>query len=131
RNSGLDLGANGRVLLLPRCALQAQVLMQLADRNRVLIREGRPSGRQTMFSRKLATGLVALVLLACWASVPALAESHARIVRLSYVQGSVMIDRNTGDGFEKAFLNMPVTEGMALETKDGGRAEVEFEDGSV
>jgi len=84
-----------------------------------------------MFSRKLATGLVALVLLACWASVPALAESHARIVRLSDVQGSVMIDRNTGDGFEKAFLNMPVTEGMALETKDGGRAEVEFEDGSV
>src|SRR6187200_192790 len=83
-----------------------------------------------MFSRKLATGLVAL-LLACWASVPALAESHARIVRLSDVQVSVMIDRNTGDGFEKAFLNMPVTEGMALETKDGGRAEVEFEDGSV
>ena len=84
-----------------------------------------------MSTRKLATGLVVLVLLACWASLPALAESHARIVRLSSVEGTVMIDRNTGDGFEKAFLNMPVTEGMSLETKDGGRAEVEFEDGSV
>ena len=29
-----------------------------------------------MFSRKLATGLVVVVLLACWASLPALAESH-------------------------------------------------------
>jgi hypothetical protein len=84
-----------------------------------------------MSTRKLATGLVVLVLLACWASLPALAESHARIVRLSDVQGTVMIDRNTGDGFEKAFLNMPVIEGMVLETKDGGRAEIEFEDGSV
>jgi hypothetical protein len=83
-----------------------------------------------MFTRKLATGLVMLPSCsphqARWHI-----ESHARIVRLSDVQGSVMIDRNTGDGFEKAFLNMPVTEGMALETKDGGRAEVEFEDGSV
>ena len=84
-----------------------------------------------MFTRKLATGLVVLVLLACWATMPALAESHARIVRLSSVEGTVMIDRNTGDGFEKAFLNMPVTESMVLETKDGGRAEVEFEDGTV
>lgn len=84
-----------------------------------------------MSMRKLATGLVLTVLLACWASLPARAESHARIVRLSDVQGAVTIDRNAGDGFEKAFLNMPVTEGMVLQTKDGGRAEIEFEDGSV
>ena len=60
-----------------------------------------------MFTRKLATGLVVVVLLACWASLPALAESHARIVRLSDVQGSVMIDRNTGDGFERHFSTCP------------------------
>jgi uncharacterized protein DUF6600/FecR-like protein len=59
------------------------------------------------------------------------AESKARIVRLSEVQGDVQMDRDTGGGFEKAFLNLPVIEGAKLKTGDAGRAEVEFEDGSV
>jgi hypothetical protein len=59
------------------------------------------------------------------------AESKARIVRLSEVQGSVQMDRGTGDGFDKTFLNMPVVEGSRLKTGDDGRAEVEFEDGSA
>lgn len=80
-----------------------------------------------MSKRKLATGLVLLVMFA----LPALADSKARIVRLSDVEGTVKINRNAGDGFEKAFLNMPVTEGTVLETKNDGRAEIEFEDGSV
>ena len=63
--------------------------------------------------------------------VSAAAESKARIVRLSEVQGSVQIDRATGNGFEKGFLNLPVTEGAKLKTGDEGRAEVEFEDGSA
>ncbi len=63
--------------------------------------------------------------------VSASAESKARIVRLSDVQGVVSMDRGTGDGFEKAFLNMPVVEGARLKTGDDGRAEVEFEDGSA
>jgi hypothetical protein len=59
------------------------------------------------------------------------AESKARIVRLSDVQGTVQMDRGDGDGFAKAFLNMPVVEGAKLRTAADGRAEVEFEDGSV
>jgi len=59
------------------------------------------------------------------------AGSKARIVRLSDVQGSVQMDRGTGDGFDKTFLNMPVVEGSRLKTGDDGRAEVEFEDGSA
>jgi FecR protein len=59
------------------------------------------------------------------------AESHARIVRLSLVEGSVQIDRNTGNGYEKAFLNLPLTEGMTIATEADSRAEVEFEDGST
>jgi hypothetical protein len=59
------------------------------------------------------------------------AESKARIVRLSEVQGSVQMDRGTGDGFDKTFLNMPVVEGSRLRTGDDGRAEVEFEDGTA
>src|SRR6266550_5283511 len=59
------------------------------------------------------------------------AESKARIVRLSEVQGRVQMDRGTGDGFDKAFLNMPVVEGSGLKTGDDGRAEIEFEDGTA
>jgi hypothetical protein len=63
--------------------------------------------------------------------LPALAESQARIVRLSDVQGSVQIDKNTGLGFENAFVNLPITQDTQLRTRDNGRAEVEFEDGST
>jgi hypothetical protein len=63
--------------------------------------------------------------------VSAAAESKARIVRLSDVEGTVQMDRATGDGFEKAFLNLPVIEGSHLKTGKDGRAEIEFEDGSA
>jgi hypothetical protein len=63
-------------------------------------------------------------------TLPALGESQARIVRLSDVQGSVQIDKNTGAGFESAFVNLPITQGTQVRTGDRGRAEVEFEDGS-
>ncbi len=76
-------------------------------------------------------------LLAVWAVVAAVflvvsasAQSKARIVRLSDVEGSAQIDRGAGDGFSKAFLNLPVIEGCKLKTGKDGRAEVEFEDGS-
>ena len=73
----------------------------------------------------LTAGLCAL------AALPALADSQARIVRLSDVQGSVQIDKNSGAGFENAFVNLPITQGTQLQTRDRGRAEVEFEDGST
>jgi hypothetical protein len=59
------------------------------------------------------------------------ADSQARVVRLSEVQGDVQIDRNLGQGYEKAFLNLPITQGVKLQTRKDGRAEVEFEDGST
>jgi len=64
------------------------------------------------------------------AALPAMADSQARIVRLSDVQGSVEIDKNTGAGFEKAFINLPITQGTQVRTGENGRAEIEFEDGS-
>jgi len=63
-------------------------------------------------------------------ALPVFADSQARIVRLSDVQGSVQIDKNTGLGFEDAFVNLPITQGVQLRTGDRGRAEIEFEDGS-
>jgi hypothetical protein len=64
-------------------------------------------------------------------TVPAFADSQARVVRLSEVQGDVRVDRNTGQGLEKAFLNLPITQGVKLQTGKDGRVEVEFEDGST
>lgn len=72
----------------------------------------------------------AAVALAIFCVVPAMGESSARIVRLSDVQGTVEIDKNSGNGFENAFVNLPVTQGSKVRTGSNGRAEVEFEDGS-
>ncbi|MFY9644367.1 MAG: FecR family protein [Terriglobales bacterium] len=82
----------------------------------------------TAFRRMLA---VWAVLAAAFLVASASAESRARIVRLSEVQGTVQLDRTTGDGFDKAFINLPVIEGSKLKTGKDGRAEVEFEDGST
>lgn len=64
-------------------------------------------------------------------TVPAVADSQIRMVRLSEVQGDVQVDRNIGQGYERAFLNLPMTQGVKLRTRNDGRAEVEFEDGST
>src|SRR6202158_2554923 len=81
---------------------------------------------------KLGKTLVVLaVLAAAFLVVSASAESKARIVRLSEVEGTVQIDRSTGDGFDKAFINLPVIAGSRIKTGKDGRAEVEFEDGSA
>jgi hypothetical protein len=83
-----------------------------------------------MLMRRLAT-LFAVSLVSCWLTVPSFADSQARIVRLSQVDGDVQIDRNTGQGYEKAFLNLPVTQGTKLRTGADSRAEIEFEDGTT
>jgi hypothetical protein len=83
-----------------------------------------------MLKRSLGTSLALVVGLGL-AVTPAFADSQARIVRLSNVEGAAVVDRNTGQGYENAFLNMPITQGMKVTTKDDGRAEIEFEDGST
>src|SRR5882724_3230615 len=74
---------------------------------------------------------VRLVIASLLLSTLCFADSQVRIVRLSSLDGDVQIDRNTGQGFEKAFLNLPITQGAKVQTGSEGRAEVEFEDGSV
>jgi hypothetical protein len=77
------------------------------------------------------SSLIQLVLAILLLPSFAFADSQVRIVRLSSVDGDVQIDRDTGAGWEKAFLNLPITQGVKLQTGSEGRAEVEFEDGSV
>lgn len=83
-----------------------------------------------MSTRRLAA-FVAVTVLSGWLAVPSFADSQARIVRLSQVDGDVQVDRNTGQGYEKAFLNLPVTQGTKLRTGQDARAEIEFENGST
>jgi hypothetical protein len=72
--------------------------------------------------------LLFVLLLTAW---PAFADSKARIVRLSYVEGEAELDRGDGRGFVRAFQNMPVIEGVRLLTRANARVEVEFEDGGT
>jgi len=81
-----------------------------------------------MFNRVKSVALA--ILMFGLISVPAFADSQVRIVRLSSVEGDVQIDRSQGR-YEKAFLNLPVTQGAKIRTNNDGRAEIEFEDGST
>jgi len=56
--------------------------------------------------------------------------SHARIVRLSFVQGEVQIARPEDEGWNEALVNMPIQQGYAIAT-GRGRAEIEFESGAT
>jgi len=77
------------------------------------------------------------LLLAGWLPMRA-DSSHARIVRLSLVQGDVRFTRDVhGDpltsdkaAWEGATLNLPIRQGYVLATGHG-RAEVEFENGAM
>src|SRR3954470_14069847 len=86
-----------------------------------------------MANKLLSRALIAGALLLCVLLITpqSFADSYARIVRLSDIDGNVEVDRATGQGFEKALLNMPITQGVRLKTGLSGRAEVEFENGSV
>jgi hypothetical protein len=93
-----------------------------------------------MISRKLIPFLLLVFLCALFAGVePAAADSsHARIIRVSLVQGDVRFARGShGDpladsntAWETAELNLPIRQGYVLAT-DKGRAEVEFENGAM
>jgi FecR protein len=59
------------------------------------------------------------------------AKANVRVVRLSDVEGTVQIVRDNQTEFSHAVMNMPLTQGSRVETGPDGRAEIEFEDGSV
>jgi len=93
-----------------------------------------------MTSRKLLPFLSVILFGSLFFGAhPAKADSsHARIIRLSLVQGDVRFARGThGDPladstatWETAGLNLPIRQGYVLAT-DSGRAEVEFENGAM
>src|SRR5437899_8615393 len=93
-----------------------------------------------MTTRKLFPSILVILVSSLFVGAhPAKADSsHARIIRLSLVQGDVRFARGThGDpladskaAWETAGLNLPIRQGYVLAT-DKGRAEVEFENGAM
>jgi|SRR5579859_847288 len=83
-----------------------------------------------MLPRRKALFIVSLVLMFSAMASFAYADSQARIVRLSYVDGDVQLAHH-GSGFENATLNVPIVEGDQLRVGSNGWAEIEFEDGST
>src|SRR6201997_2029604 len=90
--------------------------------------------------QRVLTGTCILMFIAGGGARIALADSsHARIVRLSLVQGDVRFARDVkGDpltdssqvSWETAALNLPIRQGYVVAT-DNGRVEVEFENGAL
>ena len=89
--------------------------------------------------RVLIAICVFMLIAGCGARVVLADSSHARIVRLSFVEGDVRFARDVkGDplateanaGWEAAVLNLPIRQGYVLAT-DQGRAVVEFENGAM
>src|SRR6267154_2044074 len=85
-----------------------------------------------MITRKLIPSVLVALLISLLGAHPASADSsHARIIRLSLVQGDVRFAREThGDpladsnaGWETAGLNLPIRQGYVLAT-DKGRVSV-------
>jgi len=82
-------------------------------------------------------GILGLAVLAMGTTVltPALiaqdANSTARAVRLSSVDGQVQLAQGATVLAQQALANTPLFEGTQISTADGGKAEVQFEDGSV
>lgn len=60
-----------------------------------------------------------------------LPAAQVRAVRLSLVEGTVKVTHDGGVQFPQAVINMPILQGYGVETGNDGRAEIEFEDGSV
>jgi FecR protein len=76
-------------------------------------------------------GWLAVAVLCLGPALRADPTGGGRAVRLSYVDGHVRITTGSQLLAEQASANTPLMEGMQISTVDDGRAEIQFEDGSV
>ena len=93
--------------------------------------------RRGLVEHRLGSWAVGLVLLAVGAAwmAPALRADddaqQARAARLSYVDGHVRIAQGSELLADPALQNTPLFEGTQVLTSEDGRAELQFDDGSV
>ncbi len=84
------------------------------------------ANRNWVWMAGLALGVFSLAC-AAWAQD----YSRARIVRLSFVEGQVTVQRPDVQEWAQAPVNTPLEEGFKLSTGEDSFAEVEFENGST
>jgi hypothetical protein len=88
--------------------------------------------RKSTLSIPLATGFMVLTLLGISAAQEAPpASSQARVVRLSFVEGTVMVRRAGSTEWANASVNTPIQQGFSVATSKASFAEVQFENGST
>jgi hypothetical protein len=87
------------------------------------------SQQQGWLKNSLTSQLILTLALTSFAC--AQENNNVRAVRISHIEGTVQILDDNGVVFDQAHVNMPVTQEMHLKTGEDGRAEVQFEDGSV
>jgi hypothetical protein len=90
--------------------------------------------RRELVGRRLRAWVLGLAVLAVQMVLltPALhANEAARAARLSSVEGQVRIVQGSTLLADPALVNTPLFEGMQVRTAEDGRAELEFDDGSI
>lgn len=84
------------------------------------------------FAGLVSVSALALALVSLAQSLPAQSPGQpARAVRLSYVDGKVQLNQGGQVLANQAVINAPLFEGTQITTAEDGKAEVQFEDGSV
>jgi hypothetical protein len=76
----------------------------------------------------------AFVLFWCFAGIAGLGfaqGNYARIARLSYLDGNVSFQHTNDADWSATSINMPLQEGDRIYTGPQGRAEIQFDEGSV
>jgi hypothetical protein len=81
----------------------------------------------------MSSKLLLPILSICLFSVNGRADSrdYFRVARLSFLEGKVSFQHSDDVDWSAASINMALQPGDRLYTGDGGRAEVQFDDGSV
>jgi hypothetical protein len=89
--------------------------------------------RQSTVQFKPAAAILGLVLLLAFETKlqAQQADPNMRAARLSYVDGDVQLSQGNQVLADPALVNTPLFEGTQISAKEDGRAEIQFDDGSI
>lgn len=82
-------------------------------------------------TRRLMFLVVTITLVAATAYAGPEDESYTRLARLSYLEGNVSFQHSSDVDWSSASVNLPIEPGDRVYTGPEGRAEIQFDDGSV
>jgi hypothetical protein len=82
-------------------------------------------------TRRLFSMILSASLTVLAASALAEDDSYMRLARLSYLEGHVSYQQSSDVDWSAASINFPLEPGDRIYTGEDGRAEIQFDDGSV